>query len=933
MSLSAVRSARAAAAYYAEVDDYYKEGDRAPTHWRGRGAEALSLHGNVQTRDATMLLDGRLPNGEVLGRNGAGGEREHRAGWDATFSAPKSVSVAALVHGDARLLAAHDHAVRVALEYLEQNAAATRIRSPEGISTQATGNLVIATYRHSTNREAEPQLHTHAVIVNATRDAEGCWRSLESRPLYRLQIEAGEVCRNELARAARELGYTIERTQAGGHASFELKEVSAAERAQFSSRSAQIQAALAARGQDRASATAREKETATLVTRKGKTEVNHAALREQWRSAAREAGHRLDLPPGARIDDGHAAAARILRDAAEHLGERQARFAGRELLATARRLGLGQASEAELRAAMVQAATEGTLVTRETRAYDVITGQRQTQAGFATRNGLETEQKMLALADAAAGRAAPMVSRIEAEAAILRQEHGSGHWFNAGQREATLALLTGTDRVALLQGYAGTAKTTSVMAATANELRRQGWQVEALAPTHQAAEILGRAIGAQGRTVASLLHQAPTAPPEQANKDARALVPRMRTVYLVDEASLLSAGDMMRLLQKTGDTRLVLVGDVKQLGSVEAGAAFRQLQESSPLKTIVLDTIVRQKDAQLRAAVYDALAGDPTAALAKVEIRALESRADRVAAMARDYAVLSAEERARTLVIAPGRDDRVALNMAIRAELAARGALQGPEVRAMALERLDLTRVQARQIGTYHEGDLLRVERHYPSLGLAKGESAQVVSLDPERQRLILERTDGQRFEIDPARYTRFSAWAPRELPLQTGDRITLREAVATLKAGSTLTVERVHADSIQVRDALGAMHTIDLSRPVALDYAYAQTAHQAQGSTCARVLIHAESDRVNLLNQQSLYVALSRATHEAIVYTDDRVALTAQIARETGQKEMALEGRVEVHPADRALAEPAPWETVPSISRNPAEERSRWLEASVLPL
>ncbi len=935
MSLSAVRSAGAAAAYYSEVDDYLKEGDRAPTQWQGRGAEALGLHGSVQTRDTAALLDGRLPNGEALGRSGADGEREHRAGWDATFSAPKSVSVAALVHGDERLIAAHDRAVTAAMAHLEQHAAATRIRTPEGVTTERTGALVVATYRHSINREAEPQLHTHAVIANATRDTDGQWRSLESRPLYRLQIEAGEVYRNELARSARELGYTIERTTAGGHASFELKEVSAAERAQFSSRSAQIEAALAARGQDRASATAREKETATLDTRKGKTEVNHAVLREQWRSAAREAGHRLDLPPGARIDDGHAAAARILRDAAEHLGERQARFAGRELLATARRLGLGQASEAELRAAIVQAATEGTLVTRETRAYDVITGQRQTQAGFATRNGLETEQKMLALADAAAGRAAPMVSRIEAEAAILRQEHGSGHRFNAGQREATLALLTGTDRVALLQGYAGTAKTTSVMAATANELRRQGWQVEALAPTHQAAEILGRAISAQGRTVASLLHQAPTAPtapPEQANKDARALAPRMRTVYLVDEASLLSAGDMTRLLQKTGDTRLVLVGDVKQLSSVQAGAAFRQLQESSPLKTIVLDTIVRQKDAQLRAAVYDALAGDPAAALAKVEIRALESRVDRVAAMARDYAALSAEERARTLVIAPGRDDRVALNMAIRVELAARGALQGHEVRAMALERLDLTRVQARQVGTYHEGDQLRAERHYPSLGLAKGESARVVGLDPERQRLMLERTDGQRFEIEPARYTRFSAWAPRELPLQTGDRITLREAVAILKAGSTLTVERVHADSIQVRDAMGAMHAIDLSRPVALDYAYAQTAHQAQGSTCARALVHAESDRVNLMNQQSLYVALSRATHEAIVYTDDRVALTAQIARETGQKEAALESWAEAHALDRALDVPAPWETAPQVTHNAEGARQRQVEMSMQP-
>src|SRR5487761_1922447 len=376
MSLSAVHSTGAAAAYYSEVDDYLKEGDHAPTQWQGRGAEELGLHGSVQTRDATAMLDGRLPNGEVLGRSGADGEREHRAGWDATFSAPKSVSVAALVHGDERLIAAHDRAVTAAIAHLEQHAAATRIRTPEGVTTERTGTLVVATYRHSTNREAEPQLHTHAVIANATRDADGQWRSLESRPLYRLQVEAGEVYRNALARESRALGYTVERTMAGGHASFELKEVSAAERAQFSSRSAQIEAALAARGKDRATATAREKETATLDTRQAKGSVDHAALREQWRDAAKEAGHTVDPRPVARAYDGREAAEASLRHAAEHLSERQARYSERELLAESRRQTLGSASETELRGALTRATAEGALVARGTYAYDIVTGQR-----------------------------------------------------------------------------------------------------------------------------------------------------------------------------------------------------------------------------------------------------------------------------------------------------------------------------------------------------------------------------------------------------------------------------------------------------------------------------------------------------------------------------------------------------------------------------
>ncbi len=899
MSLSAVRSARAAAAYYSEVDDYYKEADRAPIEWLGRGAEVLGLRGSVQTRDASGLLDGRLPNGEVLGRIGAGGEREHRAGWDATFSAPKSVSVAALVHGDERLIAAHNRAVTAAVSHLEQHAAATRIRTPDGVTRERTGELVVATYRHSTNREAEPQLHTHAVIANATRDTEGQWRSLESRPLYRLQIEAGEVYRNELARSARELGYTIERTMAGGHASFELKEVSAAKRAQFSSRSAQIEAALLERGKNRETATAMEKETATLDTRETKRSVDHAALREQWQNAAKEAGQAVDQRPAAQAYDGRQAADASVQNAAEHLSERQARFSERELLAESRRQALGSASEAELRGALTRATAAGTLVARETHAYDVVTGHRTMQHGYATREGLETERQMLALANAGAGGVAPWANREVTEAAVARQESQSGHAFNAAQRETTVALLTGSARVALVQGYAGTAKTTSVLAATADELRRQGWTVEALAPTRQAAETLGRAIGAEGRTIAAFLHAV------SASREASA-----RTAYLVDEASLLGARDMARLLEQTQRGRVVLVGDVKQLGSIEAGAAFRQLQEHSALKTSVLDVIVRQKDESLRAAVNEALRGDASAALSNVDVRQLEGRTDRVAAIARDYAALSPEQRAQTLVIAPGRDDRAAINLAIRDELSTRGELTGPEAKITVLERLDLTRVQARQAAAYHVGDILRAGRDYASLGLARGDSGRIVAIDAEPNRLMLERNDGQRIGIDPARYTRFSAWSAHELGMQAGDRITLRELAGSMKGGTVLTVERIDVGALHLRDAHGRTQTLPTSKAVALDYAYAQTAHQAQGSTCTRVLLHAESDRNNLMNQQSLYVALSRATHEAIVYTDDRAALATQVNRTSGQKETALDVNSDraVRP-QREATTIAPWE------------------------
>ena len=153
------------------------------------------------------MLDGRVA-GEQLGtvRDGV---TEHRPGWDVTFSAPKSVSIMAQVAGDKRLIAAHGAAVKTALGHVERHMAATRIRDGGEVERETTGNLAVATFRHETSRAQDPQLHTHSVILNMTKSADGTWRSLEPRALYQLQKQIGAIYRQELATAVRALGYEI----------------------------------------------------------------------------------------------------------------------------------------------------------------------------------------------------------------------------------------------------------------------------------------------------------------------------------------------------------------------------------------------------------------------------------------------------------------------------------------------------------------------------------------------------------------------------------------------------------------------------------------------------------------------------------------------------------------------------------------------------
>lgn len=229
ISMKALKSASSAGQYYGQADDYYAgegsegaSGERQGSQYFGKGAEALGLTDGVNQEQLKALLEGRLPNGEQLGRVREGGEIEHKPGWDLTFSAPKSVSVLALVGGDKSLMDAHKESVKAALAYAEANLIASR-EQKNGKSQQVeTGNMVAALFTHTTSRALDPQLHTHSVIINATARENGDWRSVESKPLYENSMLLGQIYRSELAMRAKELGYTIE---VGKNGTFELAEV------------------------------------------------------------------------------------------------------------------------------------------------------------------------------------------------------------------------------------------------------------------------------------------------------------------------------------------------------------------------------------------------------------------------------------------------------------------------------------------------------------------------------------------------------------------------------------------------------------------------------------------------------------------------------------------------------------------------------------
>lgn len=288
-SISARGGVQAALGYYAHLgqDDYYLRDGEPPGGWAGEGAARLSLAGPVTRSEFEAALKGIDPKtGERLAALG-GRVQDHAAGWDMTFSAPKSVSVLwALSEARDRpaIEGAHRTALAAATRYLEQTAAWAR-RGRGGATREPTAGLLMATFEHHTSRDVDPQLHAHVFIFNLAPRRDGTWGAIVSRELYRAQKRVGAVYRSALAGELERAGYGVERPSDNIRVAAIPHHV---ERV-FSKRRQAIEAAATEHGYR----SPRGMELAALRTRRPKRDVERPALFDLWRTEARALGFEL----------------------------------------------------------------------------------------------------------------------------------------------------------------------------------------------------------------------------------------------------------------------------------------------------------------------------------------------------------------------------------------------------------------------------------------------------------------------------------------------------------------------------------------------------------------------------------------------------------------------------------------------------------------
>ena len=932
-SIGAVAAPAQGASYY-EKDGYYAKDDpehREASGWAGRGAEELGLTGPVDPKIFKAVLEGKVPDGSgtELGRRGKGGEILHRPGRDLTLSAPKSVSLAALVGGDARVVDAHDRAVARTLAWFEKNVAETRMKDPETGRMVRTGGqkTVIATFRHDTSRNLDPALHTHGVIANMVQGEDGKWRSMANEKLYESKMLLGALYRSELAAGLARLGYGIEKTHADGR--FEIAGVSREVVEAFSTRRAEIEAAVAERGGGNTADDQRLAQRAALMTRAAKRDVDREALRESWqrqaeglgfdarglvaearaREAGRDAGKDAGRAAGAGPAAGNGAvpgagaaveAEPAAREAAPvspataavewavaHLSEREAVFARTNLLAAALAHSPGAAAIGDIEREVAAREKAGTLhAARLPGAEGLLTTDR----------AVADERETIALMRAGECRGAvPMRARAVDKA--LR-----GGPLTHGQKEAVKLIVASEDRTVGVQGYAGTGKTTMLRRAR-GLLEKKGYEVRGLAPSASAARTLEGEAGIGSETLQRFLARyagvAEGRMTRKGEKDMRGQF--AKTALVVDEGSLAStvqARNLLRIADALRIPRVVLVGDAKQLDAVDAGKPFAQLQKAG-MPTAVMDEIMRQRDPALKEAVEASLAGDVARAFDKLgdNIEAVKPDNLAGAATAR-WLALSPEERARAGLMAPSHGLRERINEIVRERLVRDGAVHGPATTVERLVSRGYTNAEKTLAANYMRGDVVAFHRPYTRLGVEKGDELRVSGVDRKTRTVNLEGADGRAVAWEPnriaARAGGVEVYRSDQIELRAGDHIrwTRNDAGLGLVNSGAAEVAAVRDGKVTFRLEDGRALDLAPGDPQLrhLDRAWASTVHAFQGRTVDTVIAAMEANHPHLTTQKSFYVEISRACDRAELVTDDRAALKEQLEAATGERIAALE-------------------------------------------
>ena len=843
-----------AAAYYAEhlatgsaTHGYYSEGEEIAGSWFGKGADMLGLTGPVLAPALERLCDNRRPdNGEALTQRR---KKNAKSAYDITISAPKSASVLALVMDDKRILPVHQQAVAETIAEIQRRAM-VRVRINGAKNDRLSGNIVGAVFTHLTSRSNDPQIHDHALTINANFDeVEDCWKALQTLEIFRQSGLLTEIYRNRLAAGLHAIGYSTESTAHG----MEISGVSREVIELFSKRHMQIDAIAAASGK------ADSPELRAGIARKSRKAKDSSKTVEQLR-----ADWLAQLSPEQLADLERVKAAATepvtvekmsagdaLNAAAEHLYERRSVVHDHDLYEEALAASRGQTDLAALEIAL-----------HATPEKYLVHGREVT-----TPAAVEAEKSMIDFVNAGVGKFAPLAPKYAADA-------------NLKDELAVVVdtLLSSPDLVVALHGPAGAGKTT-----TLTTLVRGLHAHEVIVCAPYAAQV--DKLQKDGFRDAQTLERLLTDKTRQKNISGG--------VIILDEAGLVSVRQLNALftLAKERGCRIVLSGDSRQHKGVESGDSLRILERFSNLKRAGLSIIWRQTHAGYKKAIHALKDGKTVkgfCALVKLGWVLELTDAQRYHRVGQEY--LDACEHKKTcLAVCSTWAECAAVTKCVRFYLQAKRLLSTDERRVDVLQPLSqFTKAQLAQAHRYERGMTVAFNRKNALFN--RNESLKVLGV--HEGFVFVKNAKGETLLFDPKiEAGRISVFETKTISIAPGEQLLIRRNGKSSEGEKLTNGERVTVKKVFAAGGI----TLTDGRTIPGNFrhyghGYAVSSQNSQGKSVDRVLVAIDSESArSSATRETLYVAASRGIERCTIFTDSKSALLQAFQR-SGERKAAIE-------------------------------------------
>jgi conjugative relaxase-like TrwC/TraI family protein len=888
--------------YYSKEDNYYNK--EATTQWHGLLANDLELKGEIDPKIFEKLLVGELPNGKQLITNTKAKNSEHRMGYDLTFSAPKSISMQGLIGNDLSIVQAHDEAVKIALTQLEKYVMVRK--KIKGISQREnSANFLVAMFRHELSRSSDPQIHTHAIVMNFTKRADGELRAISNENLFKIIKQTDAIYKNELLKQVQKLGYEIRNT--GKNGDFELAHITRQQIEAFSHRTNQIQEqSLATRNKEYSQLSIKEQRIIAEKSRDKKVKTDHKELRQKWDKQAIE--HKTNLNPKLNISKtlvitndepaSEKSIMGILNWAIQHHIERESTLKKSDILVSAIHQSQGKLTYLEIQNHIKKLIQTGELI-ESTKLYtnysaenpyykskqeyinDIINQHKlstdkaeqyfiealkngriiQQDSILSTPQAIANDTKILELEKNTRGKLEAITKNINLDDTKL----------NDSQKQAVTAMLTSTNRYVAIQGNAGVGKSFALKNAI-EKIELAKYNVQVLAPyTKQVLSLKDDGLD-NSKTLAAFL------------ADRKRLIDK-NSVVVLDEAGIVSSKQMLALMTiiEKSNSRLVLIGDTKQTQSIEAGKPFYELQKNG-IQTAHITQIQRQKDAGLKAIVED-IATDKIIEsydkLTKKDNSVLEIKKDedRYIALAKEYSddIIKNED---VILVVGENETRKKLNILIRSNL----GLSNNGVEIEILKNIDMTTAEKQDIKQYEQGNYIKVDNKI----------YEIKNIDSKNKVLLLNNSNTKEqisIKLDATDTSYIQTYSKHSIEVSVGELIkfTQNNKSKNIANNDEFIIKDVKSNLVMIEcKQTKKILAIDKQELKHIDYAYTKTIHASQGLTANKTILELDY-RSATTSKNVYYVGVSRAKNHVKIYTND-IAQTKKAVQKEQQKTSSLD-------------------------------------------